>query len=180
MIRITNIWATDRAYEVLRERRAKFRPRHRGEVFALSYMVSFTNADGTTVDGFRPGYVVDSHSLEGLDGTWAFAQLIDGPDFLFMPKFKWRSDGDYVVDMASDVFAIFSIGPAARQQCQVGGRTGGWRLSSAGAWLWPPTARTSAGRGSQGAVGAGRGGGLRQPRGGAGDARVGKMRGSSA
>lgn len=112
MIRITNIWATDRAYEVLREQRAKFRPRCRGEVFSLLYMSSFTNADGTTVEGFRPGYTAGSHSLEGLSDRWAFAQLIGGPDFLFMPKFEWDPGEEYVMEMASDVFAIFSIGPA--------------------------------------------------------------------
>lgn len=114
MIRITNIWATDRAYEVLRELRAKFKPRDRGDVFALVYMSSFTNPDGTTVEGFRPGYTADSHSPEGLSDIWTLAQLIDGPDFLFMPKFKWNPGEEYVVEMASDVFAIFSIGAAAR------------------------------------------------------------------
>lgn len=114
MIRITNIWATDRAYQVLREQRAKFKPRYRGEVFALFYMSSVTNADGTTVEGFRPGYTAGSQSPEGLSDIWALAQLIDGPDFLFMPKFKWNPNEEYVVEMASDVFAIFSIGPAPR------------------------------------------------------------------
>jgi hypothetical protein len=42
------------------------------------------------------------------------APLIDGPDFLFMPRFKWRSNEDYIVEVASEKFATFSIGPVRR------------------------------------------------------------------
>ena len=54
MIRITNIWATDEAYALLRAERARFRPRREGEVFAMLYMSSFTEPDGKTVEGFCP------------------------------------------------------------------------------------------------------------------------------
>ena len=63
---------------------------------------------------FRPGYSTHSQSPEGLGDYWAMAQLIDGPDFLFMPKFRWDSLEEYVVDIASEKFATFSIGPAGR------------------------------------------------------------------
>ena len=79
----------------------------------MYYVSSFVNPDGTTVEGFRPGYMVDSVSPDGLSDAWALAQLLDGPDFLFMPKFKWRADARYVVDKASPTFALFSIGPNA-------------------------------------------------------------------
>ena len=92
MIRITNIWATDKAYELLRKERARFRPRREGEVFAMLYWSSFTEPDGTTVVGFVPGYSRHSQSPHGLGDHWAMAQLIDGPDFLFMPMFRWQSD----------------------------------------------------------------------------------------
>ena len=49
-----------------------------------------------------------------LDDHWAMAQLIDGPDFLFMPRFEWCSDAEHIVDVASQRFATFSIGPAGR------------------------------------------------------------------
>ena len=114
MFRITNIWATDRAYEMLRKERARFRPRRPGEVFAMLYWSKYTGPDGATVRGFRPGYSTHSESPNGLDDCWAMAQLIDGPDFLFIPKFVWKSDEEYVVDVASEKFATFSIGPVAR------------------------------------------------------------------
>lgn len=111
MIRITNIWATDKAYDVLRKERARFRPRYAGEVFAMLYWSSYTEPDGTTVEGFLPGYSRHSQSPRGLDDYWAMAQLIDGPDFLFMPMFRWLPDEEYVVDVASARYATFSIGP---------------------------------------------------------------------
>ena len=40
MIRITNIWATDEAYVLLRAERERFRPRYTGEVFAMLYWSS--------------------------------------------------------------------------------------------------------------------------------------------
>jgi hypothetical protein len=114
MHRITNIWATDEAYALLKAERARFRPRREGEVFALIYWSSYTEPDGTAVADFVPGYSRHSESPHGLSDHWAMAQLIDGPDFLFMPRFKWRSDEDYVVAVASEKFATFSIGPAER------------------------------------------------------------------
>lgn len=108
---ITNIAITERASKVLRDQRAKFRPRVAGEVFGLFYSPSFINADGTNVAGFRPGYMVGSQTPLGLGDHWALARLPDGSEFLFMPKFK--PDGSRrMVDLASEVFAIFSIAPA--------------------------------------------------------------------
>ena len=46
MIRMTNIWATDRAHDVLRSERTRFRPRRTGEVFALLYWSTYTELDG--------------------------------------------------------------------------------------------------------------------------------------
>lgn len=114
MIRVSNIWASDEAYTLLWRERARFKPRRAGEIFAMLYWSGFTEPDGTTVKGFRPGYSVHSQAPNGLGDHWAMAQLIDGPDFLFMPKFAWRSDEDYLVEVASEMFATFSIGPAGR------------------------------------------------------------------
>jgi hypothetical protein len=36
----------------------------------------------------------------------------DGPEFYFIPKFAWRADELYMVDLASETFETFSIGPA--------------------------------------------------------------------
>lgn len=111
MLRITNISITDAAGEVLRRERARFRPRRDGEVFGLLYMSSFVNPDGTTVAGFVPGYMVASVAPNGSSDAWARVQLLDGPDFVFMPKFRWSIDEDYLIDLASPAFGLFSIGP---------------------------------------------------------------------
>ncbi|WP_186767171.1 hypothetical protein [Devosia ginsengisoli] len=55
MLRITNISISDRAAEVVDRLWVTFRPQEPGDVFALAYMSSFTEADGSTVDGFTPG-----------------------------------------------------------------------------------------------------------------------------
>ena len=42
---------------------------------------------------------------------WALAQPIGAPQFYFMPQFDWRADERYLVDLASEAFDLFSIGP---------------------------------------------------------------------
>ena len=111
MIRITNIWATDSAYKVLRERRAKFKPRG-DDVFALTYMSSFTNRDGTTVEGFRPGYAISPWPLEYISPNWAVVQLPGGTEFHLMPRFKWSARERYIMDLVSPSLELFSIAPA--------------------------------------------------------------------
>lgn len=112
MIRITNISATDRAAAVLRREGAKFKGRA-GEPFALFYVPFFVNADGTTVEGFAPGYMAGTMNVDRPGNHWALAQLADGTEFCFMPKFKWSPSDQYVVDMAGTGFAMFSIAPAS-------------------------------------------------------------------
>lgn len=113
MQRITNISITGPALLVLRERHARFRPRCEGETFGMYFMSSFVNPDGSTVRGFRPGYSISSVPAEGLGDHWAMAQPPDGPDFLFMPKFTWRAEERYLIDLVSPAFELFSIGPEA-------------------------------------------------------------------
>ena len=112
MLRITNISISDRAAEVLDRLWVTYRPQEPGDVFALAYMSSFTEADGSTVDGFRPGYTVYSLGLEGLARVWMLAEPAGAPQFYFMPKFDWSADEHYRVELASEAFGTFSIGPA--------------------------------------------------------------------
>lgn len=112
MMPITNISITDKAATEFLRQRSTFKPR-RGDVFALVYMFSFTNADGTAVEGFQPGYAAGPWPVDYLSSRWVVAQLPDGTEFHFMPKFKWSAREWYVVDMAGPVFPLFSIGPVA-------------------------------------------------------------------
>jgi hypothetical protein len=110
MQRITNVSLTDRARELLRRRLAKFRPRAPDrDLFALVYTSTFTNRDGTTVEGFVPGYAPVPWPAENAGPDCVAAHPIDGPDFIIVPPFKWRADDHYVVDVASDVFPTLSI-----------------------------------------------------------------------
>jgi hypothetical protein len=112
VLRITNIAITPAAHRILREERACFEPRREGDVFGLVYMFMFTDPDGTPVAGFRPGYSVESVSPVDEGDHWAMAQLIDGPDFVFLPRFEWNPTEQYIVDVASSAFRLFSIVPA--------------------------------------------------------------------
>ena len=112
MLRITNISITERAASLLRELQETFRPRVAGDVFAMAFMSSFVEADGTRVKEFRPGYI--RHSVSPLErgAMWAVAQPGNGIEFLFMPKFQWRAEQRYVIDLISEKLQLFSIGPA--------------------------------------------------------------------
>ena len=112
MQRITNISVTERAALILRKHHELFKPRAPGDDFALAYISSFVNRDGSAVEGFRPGYFRHSLSPEGRDSIWVLAQPPQGPDFYFMPKFKWHADEHYIIDVASEPFDLLSIGPA--------------------------------------------------------------------
>jgi hypothetical protein len=114
MLRITNIAITERAAEVLDRLRVTFRPQQPGDVFALAYLSSFTEVDGTSVAGFRPGYIVHSLSPTGLATMYALAQPPGAPEFYFMPKFDWRADEQYLIDLASEKLETFSIGPMTK------------------------------------------------------------------
>ncbi len=72
-------------------------------------MVSITNADGTVVEGFAPGYTIDFVVQPPSGDRWLAALLPDGTEFRFMPKFTWNPEGRYVVDQASSY--TLSIGP---------------------------------------------------------------------
>jgi hypothetical protein len=43
---------------------------------------------------------------------WAVAQPGNGIEFWFMPKFQWRAERHYVIDLISEKLRLFSIGPA--------------------------------------------------------------------
>jgi hypothetical protein len=111
MLRINNISSTGRAAELLDRHFVVFKPRRPDDVFALTYISRFVEKDGTTVAGFRPGYTVDSVSPAGLGEMWALAQPFRTPEFLFMPRFKWRADAKYLIDVASETFELFSVEP---------------------------------------------------------------------
>ncbi len=97
---VTNVVVADRAAAILASEVKKRRPGSR-DVLALHFMASFTNADGTTVDGFAPGYTIDYVPDRDFSDDWLLARLPDGTAFRFMPKFEWSADRRYVVDQVS-------------------------------------------------------------------------------
>ena len=107
---ITNISIADRAAPILRRQYALFQPRERGDVFALAYISSFLNSDGTVVAGFQPGYMRHSLSPARRGDMWMLAEPAGAPRFYFMPKFKWSADEHYLIDVASEVFELLPIG----------------------------------------------------------------------
>lgn len=111
MILIQNISLSKRAADEFHRKRLAFRPRS-GEVFALVWVTSFRDASGMTVPGFEPGYMCGPLYEEGLTSPWAVAQLPDGSQFHFMPRFKWSAEEQYLVDKPG---ALFSVAPAIKR-----------------------------------------------------------------
>ena len=111
MMRIKNISITDRAAEMLHRQKKEFNSRP-DDVFSLVYISSYVNSDGTTVDGFRPGYMVSPLSPVYMGAGWVIAELSTGIDFHFSPRFRWSAKEQYIMDRVSPVFAMFSIEPA--------------------------------------------------------------------
>lgn len=103
---ISNISATERAARVLKNERERFKPR-RGEVFALVFCESYVNPDGTTVEGFQPGYAAGPIQTTLPSAFWLHARLPDGIEFHFHPRSKWDPKARYVLDLLGG--AMFSI-----------------------------------------------------------------------
>ncbi len=111
MRQIHNITLTDPAWAIIRMQKARHQPSAELSI-VLYYMPSFTNADGTNVEGFAPGYTIDFVVQPPAGDNWLKARLPDGTDFQFMPKFSWHPDESYVVDQASSY--TLSIGPTPK------------------------------------------------------------------
>jgi hypothetical protein len=109
MLHIDKITVTDRARAIVRQQQARHES-NMGLLIVLYYMSSFIDADGSNVEGFAPGYTIDSVAQSPRGDNWVTARLPDGTEFRFMPKFTWRADESYVVDQASSY--TLSIGPA--------------------------------------------------------------------
>lgn len=107
MLVIENITLTDRAASEFHRQRPALKAEP-GEVFALVWVSSHTRPGGTTVPGFKPGYMCGPLFSRDLASPWALAKLPDGSRFYFMPRFEWQPDGHYVVDKRG---ALFSVGP---------------------------------------------------------------------
>ena len=110
MLEIANISIAVAAATVLRQEKSRvvLSP---GDLFALYYVSRYANPDGTPVAGFQPGYM-RGHATPPLNwAIWARAELADGLDFIFIPKFRWSASKHYVVALVGGPFALFSIGP---------------------------------------------------------------------
>ena len=108
---IDNITITERAWAIFRREQARHQSNPPLSI-ALYYMPAFTNADGSKVEGFSPGYTIDFVAQPPPGERWITAKLPDGTAFQFMPKFIWRADERYVIDQASAY--TLSIEPASR------------------------------------------------------------------
>ncbi len=105
MRRVRNISITAAAAQNLQDRVAAFQPRP-GEVFALIYMFTFTNPDGTPVAGFRPGYLAGSWPSRNVGPTWLLAELADRTEFYFRPRREWDENQRYLIDTVGPLFSI--------------------------------------------------------------------------
>lgn len=103
---VDNLSITGRAASIFEIEARKLR---QGEVIALYYMPSFTNADGSTVAEFRPGYTIDRVPDRVFDDPWLLARMPNGLAIRFMPRFGWQDHDNYLLDRESGY--TFSIRP---------------------------------------------------------------------
>lgn len=109
----TNIVITDTARRVLERSKSNVKPAP-GSVFAMCYESAFTNRDGTTLEGFVPGYAVVCWPNDHIGPAWLLVLLTGGIEFYLMPRFKWLATETYVMDLASAEYETFSIASIGR------------------------------------------------------------------
>ena len=106
MATANNLRVSARAALIIKTEAKKLRS---NEAIALRYMPTFTNADGTTVAEFFPGYTIDRVKQQDLSDPWMLARLPGGTAIYFVPRFSWRDSESYLLDRESGY--TFSIRP---------------------------------------------------------------------
>jgi hypothetical protein len=109
---VTNIAATGAAIDALDRTKASFKVPD-GHVFALSYASAFTNPDGTTVQGFVPGYQISSWPRDHLGRSSLYVLLPQGTSFYLIPRSKWDVERPHIMDLVSVPHEVFSILPVS-------------------------------------------------------------------
>ena len=115
---VTNIAATAAAIDALDRTRASLKVPD-GHVFALSYASAFTNPDGTTVEGFVPGYQITSWPRDDLGQGSVFVLLPHGTSFYLIPRSEWDTDRPHQIDLISVPHEVFSILPVSDAEATV-------------------------------------------------------------
>jgi hypothetical protein len=111
MTRIVSVSIAEPARDTIVQQARAHKPR-RGHVFALAYMSSYTNPDGTPVANFRPGYMACSWPVDCLGPHWVVARLSQGLEFHFLPRVASRAAERYILDFATSALGLYSIEPA--------------------------------------------------------------------
>jgi hypothetical protein len=78
-------------------------------VLALTYLAYVRNPDGTSIAGFRPGYMVSGYPAAYLRGDTPRVHLPDGLVFYLLRSFGWRPDRLYRIDVVDSCYTVFSI-----------------------------------------------------------------------
>lgn len=108
MLAITDVSITERATIALDMRKVLTRF-DSDEVFALAYIVSFTESDGETVEGFVPSYSLTTMKRHELAESCVLMHLPSGAELYVLPRprtgYELRPDGAYVIDLASRAMA---------------------------------------------------------------------------
>lgn len=84
-------------------------PRDAGDVYALVYLVESSQADGSPVPGFRPGYVATVWPTSSISDNWLVGAFSDGTEFCFLPRERWGEGRDFRLDIVESVTPTFSL-----------------------------------------------------------------------
>lgn len=112
---IMNISATEESSRAMRA----WQERHRlasNQDCALVWVESFTERDGSTVSGFKSGFMLGPIMKQGRDPRWVLARLPDGTEFNVLPQlFNWSPAGWYLIEKMKG-FAMYSVRSVSRPQ----------------------------------------------------------------
>jgi hypothetical protein len=113
MKQITNISATEEAELALRAWQARHKLPSNQDC-ALVWVESYTEPDGSTVAGFKAGFMLGPIMKEGRDARWVLARLPEGTEFYVLPQlFHWSPVGWHLIENIKG-FAMYSNRPVAR------------------------------------------------------------------
>ena len=97
---IESLTVSERALVRISREVARLKP-DASDIMVLTFMSRFINADGTTVDGFAPGYTIEFVRDHKGRGIWAKAHLPDGTEIHFIPRLASFHGKSYALDVAS-------------------------------------------------------------------------------
>ena len=108
MLHVINVSISNAAKSIIERQIQKVTAEHK--VVGFAYISKFVNPDGSTVAGFRPGYMGSPMPRPMHDSAWLLIRSGCLSFYLF-PHFSWDANEQYRIDHVGGDFALLSIEP---------------------------------------------------------------------